>query len=499
MNQNEHTTPLIGSDGSSSLSLPGWRLPARLVWTLGAVLSLGIFGGCAVGPQYHRPAVSAPDTFRGETSAATNSLADLPWWDLYQDEILRNLIRQALTNNHDVRLALARVEHASAIAAQARAAFFPQIDYAGGAGRGQHSFLGTPVSGSSENGNPEKSSFLAVFNAAWEVDLFGRVRRGSEIARAQYLATEEARRGVTVALLGRVATAYFQLIELDQVFEIAQRTTNSFGEILRIFNERLQGGVASKLETSRTEAALASAAATIPELHRRILLKENELSVLLGRNPGPIPRATSSDLRPPDVPAGLPSALLERRPDLREAEQDLRAANAMIGLALGQFFPRIGLTTFYGRVSAELSALTSGAANDWAVAATATGPIFQGGRLYGQYRQARAAWEAASLRYQQTALSAFHEVSDALLSREQLAKIRLEQERAVRAYEDSVAVSLQRYRAGKASYYEVLESQQLLFPAETALARTRLNQLLVTVQLYAVLGGGWQLGETEGQ
>jgi len=191
--------------------------------------------------------------------------------------------------------------------------------------------------------------------------------------------------------------------------------------------------------------------------------------------------------------------LLERRPDLCEAEQDLRAANAMIGLALGQFFPRIGLTTFYGRVSAELSALTSGAANAWAVAATATGPIFQGGRLYGQYRQARAAWEAASLRYQQTALSAFHEVSDALLSREQLAKIRLEQERAVRAYEDSVAVSLQRYRAGKASYYEVLESQQLLFPAETALARTRLNQLLVTVQLYAVLGGGWQLGETEGQ
>lgn len=464
---------------------PGWVLP---VW-----FCLGILGGCAVGPNYHRPSVDAPATFRGQPDALTNSLADLPWWDIYQDATLRDLIHQALTNNYDVRIAVARVEQAHALTVQARSAFFPQIGYEGIAARGRRSSLGRPNVINPGSGNPTTSGFLADFNAVWEVDLFGRVRRANEVVRAQYLATAEAQRGVRVVLQSQVAIAYFQLLELDRLMEIAQRATNTFGETLQIFNERLRGGVAGQLETSRAEAALASAAATLPELRRQIMLKENQLNVLLGRNPGSVARTASllQETLPPAVPAGLPSALLERRPDVRGAEQNLRAANANIGLAIGQFFPRIGLTALYGGVSTELSALTSGAANAWAVAANVSGPVFQAGRHYGEYQQARAAWEESRLRYQQVALNAFQEVSNALIAREQFAEIRAEQERAVRAYEQSVAVSLQRYRAGKAAYYEVLEAQQQLFPAENALAQTRLSQLIVVVQLYEALGGGW--------
>ncbi len=457
-------------------------------------LCAGMLCGCAVGPNYHRPPVAAPTTFRDQAAAGTNSLADLPWWDIYHDEALRNLIHHALTNNYDVRIAAARVEQARAIAVQARSAFLPQIAYNGAASRGRQSVFGTAFPIEGRDVNPTSSSFLADFDVVWEVDLFGRLRRANEAARSQYLASEEARRGVTVALLGDLAQAYFELLELDELLRIAERTTNSFSDTLRIFNERLRGGVGSKLETSRAEAALASAAATVPELARQITLKENQINVLLGRNPGPVPRTATllQEKTPPEVPAGLPSSLLERRPDVREAEQNLRAANAVIGLAIGQFFPRIGLTALYGGVSSDLSAITSGGASAWALAANLTGPVFQGGRLYGQYRQAKAAWEEARLRYLQSALNAFREVSDALVSRQRFAESRAEQARSVGAYQEAVEVSLQRYRAGNASYYEVLEAQQQLFPAENALAQTQLNQLLAIVQLYRALGGGWE-------
>jgi len=471
-----------------------------LTWLLPAVVCATILGGCAVGPNYHRPAVDAPANFRGQSDAATNSLAELAWWNLYQDETLRDLIHQALTNNYDARIAITRVEQAHQLSAQARAAFFPQIGYEGVAARGRRSSLGRPTLNNNPGGpSPTTSGFLADFNAVWEVDLFGRVRRANEVVRAQYLATEEAQRGVRIMLQSQVAMAYFRLLELDRLLEIAQRSTNTFGQTLQVFNERLRGGVASQLETSRAEAALASAAATLPELRRQIMLTENQLNVLLGRNPGPVTRTTSllQELLPPAVPAGLPSALLERRPDVREAEQNLRAANATIGLAIGGFFPRIGLTALYGGVSPELSTLTSGSANAWAVAANVSGPLFSAGKNYAQYRQARAVRDEAQLRYQQAALNAFQEVSNALLSREQFAETRAEQERAVRAYEESVTVSLQRYRAGKASYFEVLEAQQQLLPAEYALAQTRLNQLVVVVQLYEALGGGWSEPVTE--
>ncbi len=459
----------------------------------GALMLFLLLPGCAIGPNYRRPAINVPDVYRGEPAAAAASVAELPWWQIFRDGTLTTLIRGALTNNYDARIALARVEQSRAQTVQARSALLPQINYEAKAGRGRQSFLGNPISGGDGGGSQTKNAFLADFNAAWEVDLFGRVRRLNEVARAQFFASEEARDGMMLALVSDVAQAYFELLALDRQLEVANHAVTAFNESLQLFTQRLQGGVGSKLETSRAETALATTAASIPELQRQILLKENQINVLMGRNPGPVPHTTTlaEQTLPPDVPAGLPSALLERRPDIREAEQNLRAANAQIGVALGAFFPRIGLTALYGGVSPELSTLTTGGANAWALAANLAGPLFQGGRLIGQYRQARALWEESQLRYQQTALNAFQEVSDALITRQQLELIRVQQSRAVTAGQEAVTVALERYRAGKANYFEVLDAQEELFPSENALAETQRNQLLVMVQLYKSLGGGW--------
>jgi multidrug efflux system outer membrane protein len=275
--------------------------------------------------------------------------------------------------------------------------------------------------------------------------------------------------------------------------EIVQRTTNSFAESLKIFTRRLEGGTASDLEASRAEAALADAMAAAPTIREQISLLENELSVLLGRVPGPIARTGPPYPEPPpEVPAGVPSTLLERRPDVRGSEQLLRAANAQVGESMAEFFPKIGLTALLGKISPQLSAFTLGGANAWGVGAEATGPLFEGGRLVGQYRQAKAAREEATLRYRQTVLGAFRDVSDALVSRERLAEIREQQAREVKALERATRLSTERYVAGKASYYEVLEAQQQLFPAELALARAQRDQQLAVVALYKSLGGGWE-------
>jgi multidrug efflux system outer membrane protein len=296
-----------------------------------------------------------------------------------------------------------------------------------------------------------------------------------------------------ISILSQVAEDYFQLLALDDQVRVAERSTNAFGESMRIFSERFQGGIVSKLEASAAEAALASAAATVPDLERRIFEQENQINILLGRNPGPVRRdhAILVEQSLPEIPPGLPSALLQRRPDVRQAEQLLRSANAQIGVAMANFFPQISLTALLGQVSPELSAFTAGGANAWSVAAGLTGPIFQGGRLAGQYRQAVAAREEARLHYQAVVLNAFQEVSNALFSRQKFTEQRLQQARAVQAYSVAVEVSMDRYVAGKASYYEVLQEQQLLFPAENALTQVQLNQLLSVVQLYRALGGGF--------
>lgn len=446
------------------------------------------FCGCAVGPNYKRPAVNAPAAFRGETETSTNSLADLPWWQVFHDETLHGLVRIALTNNYDLRIAVSRVEQERALAAQARAGFFPQVNYGAFAARGQNVSDNMP-SPTGEVG----SVFGADVNASWEIDLFGQIRRLNEAARAQLYASEEARRDIMISLISQVAQDYFQLLALQRELQIASDTTNSFGESLRLFNEQLKHGTVSKLETSSAEALMDSAAATIPGLEQQIAMQEDQLSVLLGQNPGTITRGNLSleGQTLPEVPAGLPSALLERRPDIREAEQQLRAANAQVGVAVADFFPQLNLTGLFGGASPELSSVTSGGDVAWSVAAGLTGPIFHGGQLRAQYAQARAVREQFALQYQAAVLNALQETSDALFSREKLVDVRAQQSLAVVAYKEAVKVAMERYRLGNASYYEILQEQQLLFPAENSLVQTELNQLLAVVELYRALGGGW--------
>ena len=456
---------------------------------IGMMPLVGLLAGCAVGPNYKRPAIDSPAAFRNANQSAKSASSDLTWWEVYQDATLQALVREALTNNYDLRIAMARVEQARALAMQARSQFVPSVTYNGTVSRGRNDVFGSGF----PNQGTVVNSAVATLNAFWEVDLWGRVRRLNESAKAQFLASEEARRGVRLTLLSDVASAYFQLLELDRELDIASRTTNSFGESLRIFSQRVNGGTASALQSARAEAALDDAAAAVPAIRERISATENQLCVLLGQNPGPIQRPSPLLIQEvPDIPPGLPSELVERRPDIRQAEQLLRSANAQVGESVAEFFPKIGLTALLGKVSPELSGFTLGAANTWGIAAEGTGPLFEGGRLVGQYRQTKAARNESELQYRQTVLNAFREVSDALVSREQLVEIRQHLSNEVTALESAVKLSTERYVAGKADYYEVLEAQQQLFPAELNLARTQRDQLLAVVTLYKTLGGGWQ-------
>ncbi len=464
-----------------------------LVFTSAAAL---ILAGCAVGPNYHRPEVNSPTGFRDATnSLSTNSLADLPWWGVFKDPVLQDLVRVALTNNYDLRIILTRVDQARALQMQARSEFLPQAGYVGEASRGHNNFLGLP----GLNPGTTENAFLGGFEALWEIDLWGRVRRMNEIARANFMASQEGRRTVMISLVSGVATAYFELLELDDQLAIAKRTRDSYERTYKLFDDQHSAGLASALELSRAKLALCTVSANIPEIERQIALKENEINTLLGRNPGPVPRTSTllAQELPLDIPVGLPSALLERRPDVRMAEQKVRAANAEIGVAIGDFFPRIGLTAFYGGASTELHNLVSSAGNSWSVAAATAGPLFTGGKLTGRYRQAKAACEEAKLQYQQTALSAFQEVSDALISHRRFEEERGQQAEAVDAGREAVAVASDRYKEGKASYYEVLEAQQQLFPAENTLSRIEAGRRLAIVQLYRALGGGWSLKDSE--
>ena len=457
-----------------------------------------VLPACLLGPKYSRPRVIAPPTFRGAEGAAQQaSLADLPWWEVFKDETLGELVKKALANNYNLEITVNRIEQARQLSAQARAQYYPGIDYYGAIG-GTKNPLGA-IAGAGERGAEAKSVVWTALSAAWEADVWGRIRRSNEAARAQYFATEDAKRAVMLSLVSDVAQAYFELLALDSQLEITKQTTTSFDQTLTLFTQRLEGGVASKLDTSRAAAAKASAAASIPEIQREIGLKENQINVLLGQNPGPIARSARllDQSIPPAVPAGLPSALLERRPDVLAAEEQVRAANAQVGIATANLFPQFSLTAFLGRGSSPLSGFTSGTSNFWSALANIGGPLYHGGALKAKKRQAIAYWEETVLQYKQTALSAFHDVSNALISREKYEAIRKEQALAVHAYEESVRVSLLRYVAGKASYYEVLEAQQQLFPAQTSLVQTELNQRLVIVQLYKALGGGWNLRDAQ--
>jgi len=454
-----------------------------------SLLALAL-AGCAVGPNYKRPTVDVPSDFRFAANQSTNSFADLHWWEVFKDPTLSQLIRTAVTNNYDLRQAVARVERARSMAIAARAPLLPKIGYGGGVGRGRNALFNSPFPSMGETA----SSAQVNLNAFWEVDLWGRIRRMSEAARAEYLATDNARRGVTTALVSEVAIAYFRLLQFDEELAIQRAATNAFAGSYQLFSDRLTNGAASKLETDRTAAALANAESNLPQLELSIATTENQLSVLLGRNPGPIARnpITNQPLVAPDIPAGLPSELLRRRPDVLASEQLLIAANANVGASRANFFPQIGLTTFIGKASPELSAFTAGTANVWNAGATLTGPIFQGGQIRAQYRGSKARFEEAKAAYEQNILTALQEVSDALIARQKLGEVRAYSEKAATALASAVDLATQRYEGGRSGYYELLQAQQELYPTQRAQVQARVGELIATIQLYKALGGGWQ-------
>ena len=451
-----------------------------------ALLALLFLTGCALGPKYQRPSFQPPATFYTEEHSRQMSMADLAWWDLFKDPVLQSLIREALRNNYDLRLAVAQVEQQRALLGVTRSQYYPQVAYDGNIS-GQQSLI-----------LPNHTYYSYSFTTLWEIDLFGRIRKMTEAQRAVYFSSEEARRDVRLLIMSEVAQGYFQLRALDAQLEISRRNVKSFQDTLEIFQHRLEGGYASGLETSRAQAALSNVASTIPDLERQIVAQENALDLLLGRNPGPIPRGAAliDQYDPPEVPAGLPASLLERRPDLREAEQNLIAANANVGVAKANFFPTISLSGLFGGLSPQLSELT-GTGKAWTLAGDLAGPIFTGGRLKNQYRAALAQRDQAKISFEKAVTQAFGEVSTSLSAHQQLAYAYREQLVSVDAYRESVRLSIMRYDSGLASYLDVIDAQIQMYPAESVTVTYDLGRKLALVDLYRALGGGWNLNDAQ--
>jgi multidrug efflux system outer membrane protein len=448
--------------------------------------------GCTLGPNYRRPAVAVPGSYRGAISseAAQTQLAplgDQKWWDILQDEQLRMLIRTALTQNYDSRIAASRVLEARAQLGITRADQFPGLSAGAGISdnrTAQSKFL--PAF--------ETSTGQANLSAAWELDFWGKFRRATEAARANLLATEWARQEVVSTLVANVASAYFQLRALDLELEISQRTLNSREESLRLTRILSDGGSTSLLDVRQAEQLVFTASAEIPALEQQIEQQENFLSILLGQNPGDVPRGRTltEQRQPPEVPPGLPSSLLERRPDIRQAEAQLVAANAEIGVARADYFPQISLSGAGGFQSSALTNLFSGPAGAWSFGASLAQPIFTGGRLRSEVRLAEARQQTAVLFYQQSIQGAFRSVSDALVAYHKTREFRTQQELLFRSAQDAARLSHMRYTGGVTGYLEVLTNETNAFSGELGLVQARLNELLALVQLYQALGGGWQ-------
>jgi multidrug efflux system outer membrane protein len=448
--------------------------------------------GCTLGPNYRRPAVAVPGSYRGAISseAAQTQLAplgDQKWWDILQDEQLRMLIRTALTQNYDSRIAASRVLEARAQLGITRGDQFPGLSAGAGISdnrTAQSKFL--PAF--------ETSTGQANLSAAWELDFWGKFRRATEAARANLLATEWARQEVVSTLVANVASAYFQLRALDLELEISQRTLNSREESLRLTRILSDGGSTSLLDVRQAEQLVFTASAEIPALEQQIEQQENFLSILLGQNPGDVPRGRTltEQRQPPEVPPGLPSSLLERRPDIRQAEAQLVAANAEIGVARADYFPQISLSGAGGFQSSALTNLFSGPAGAWSFGASLAQPIFTGGRLRSEVRLAEARQQTAVLFYQQSIQGAFRSVSDALVAYHKTREFRTQQELLFRSAQDAARLSHMRYTGGVTGYLEVLTNETNAFSGELGLVQARLNELLALVQLYQALGGGWQ-------
>jgi multidrug efflux system outer membrane protein len=447
-----------------------------------------------VGPDYKPPAVESVKEFRSQIGPSeANSLADFAWWKVFDDKSLQELIAQALAHNYDLQLAAARVEQARALVWVSASEFYPQVGYQGFAGR-EKTFTPLEATG----GNITFNAFGGLLNAVWELDVWGRIRRSTEAARANLFAQEDVRRGVMLTLVSDVATGYFRLLELDVELAIAQESSQTYQQTLRLFSQRFESGRDSKLPVARAQAAYDSSIASIANLQRAIVQQENALSVLVGAYPKVIERGLPMTAQSiPRTPLGLTTDLTQRRPDLLQAEENMMGANAEIGVAVANFFPRVGLSALYGAQSPHIEDLVDNSFSIWNIAGGLAGPIFQGGRLLESYYAQQAFWDGTIAQYKQTVLTAFREVSDALIAQETLVDQRASLRHQVESLKEAVDLSLLRYNAGRASYFEVLEAEQLLFPAQDALAQTQRDQLLAVVNLYKALGGGWNLSNRE--
>jgi len=467
--------------------------------SLSAVMvAAGLLSSCAVGPNYTRPVVPAPVNFRAPDplpAPQAASLADLKWFEIFKDEQLQQLTHTALEQNYDLRDAVARVDQARANLGITRSNQFPQVS---ASGEIQFNRL-------SRDGNlPLPASFVPNQNRNWgeaslnllsfEVDLWGRLRRSTESARASLLNAEENRKAVVTTLVSDVATDYFNLLQLDYELEISKRTLDTRRDSLRLVQQRQDGGVATLLDLRQAEQLVSSAAQTIPELQQEIEQTENQINLLIGKNPDGIVRGRKfiEQEMPPEVPAGMPSSLLERRPDIRAAEQALIAANANIGVAKAAYFPQLSISGLLGGQSTQLASLFNGPHSTWSFVPQVSQPIFTAGRLKSGVKLAQAERDSALIQYEKTIQTAFTEVSNALIAHQRTHESRIEQERLVTALQDRTRLAYVRYTGGVDTQLNALDADRDLFQAELLLAQIRLGELLSVVQLYKALGGGWQ-------
>ncbi|HEV8047736.1 MAG TPA: efflux transporter outer membrane subunit [Terriglobales bacterium] len=465
-------------------------------WLAILILCSAVLTGCAVGPNYKRPIVNIPGTYRGSTpeqaaapasGTASSSLGDEKWWDVFQDKELQALIRAALKNNYDVRIAATRVLQARAQLGITRADQLPSVGAGGNIASQQSPTIG-PIPAY------EITQGQLTASAAYNFDFWGKYRRSTQAARANLLANEWAQEEVKGTLVADLATAYFELRELDLELEISKRTFRSRNESLQLTQTLEQHGINSLLDVRQSEQLVYTAATEIPDFERQIAQQENAISILLGNNPGDVPRGLRLTEQPhsPEVPVGIPSSLLERRPDIREAEQNLIAANAEIGVARAAYFPQISLTGAAGYESPALTNLFSGPAGIWTMVASVSQPIFEGGRLKSNVRLAEAQHEQMLLTYEQTIQGAFRDVSNGLIAYQKDREFRIQQEHLVESAQDAARLSEVRFKAGTTDYLEVLTNETNSFSAELGLAQAQANELITLVQIYQALGGGWQ-------
>jgi multidrug efflux system outer membrane protein len=467
------------------------KMVMKIAKSLSATLLSIMFAACMVGPKYHRPAVQTPVAYRDfsenpQLQAQAASFADLPWWQVFQDPKLQELIRTTLKQNYDLQLATERINAARAQLTVTRSSLFPQVS-------GNANF-----NGGKENLEQSKYNFLTLTaDAAFQLDFFGKLRRATEAARAELLATEDARRVVVLTLVSDVASDYFTLLQLDLQLAITHETVKTQTDSVKLTQLRLDHGVATKLDVLQAQQVLDTANAQIPDLERQIAQQEDAISILLGNYPQDIARGIPlvQQILPPEVPAGVPSAIIERRPDIREAEQNLIAANANIGVAKAQFFPQISLTGAgggsFGRSSAFSSLMTT-QLGIWSYGAQVSQPIFKGGALKGNLHLAVSEHQQTLIAYRQAIQQAFGDVSDALVGYEKLHQVRARQQETVADLQETVRISTLRYKGGTTTYLEVLDGQRSLYGAELTLAAARGDEFRSLVQLYKTLGGGWQ-------